>query len=372
MTSILFAGDFCPTKRVSSLFEKNDFNTVLSSIKPYFDSVDYSILNLECPIATSGQIPIEKTGPNLKSNEKALLAVKYLGVNCVGLANNHIMDYGDDGLRETIAKLKTFGIDYVGAGNNFSEASVPLIKNIGDKSVAIINCCEQEFSIASENSAGCNPIDCINQYKSIKNCKDTSDIVIVFIHGGIEHCQYPTPRMKKQYQFYIEAGADVVINCHQHCYSGYEIYNGKPIFYGIGNFCFDRGIKNEKWNNGYLIKLLFDDKINFELIPYEQCGQLPQVKPIENKDHFCDILNKLNSIIADEQLLRKSISDYVNETQKEFEYAFCPYSNKYLAKLFVHHLIPEFRSSSRWRIILNAIRCESHRDRLLLFLNNKV
>lgn len=90
-------------------------------------------------------------------------------------------------------------------------------------------------------------------------------------HGGKEHYQLPTPRMQKDYRFFVDAGADVVINHHQHCYSGYEQYNDKYIFYGLGNFCFESTLRNSIWNEGYMLKLKFEDIISFELIPYVQC-----------------------------------------------------------------------------------------------------
>lgn len=121
-------------------------------------------------------------------------------------------------------------------------------------------------------------------------------------HGGIEFFQYPTPRMVEWYRFFIDVGADAVINHHQHCYSGYEIYNGKPIFYGLGNFCFDRFDKrNSSWNNGYLVELIFEgDQIFHNLIPYIQCDEKPEIRRI-NSEIFSTYINSINEIIREEK-----------------------------------------------------------------------
>lgn len=84
----------------------------------------------------------------------------------------------------------------------------------------------------------------------------------MIVHGGVEHHQYPTKRMVQTYRFFVDAGADAVINHHQHCPCGYEIYNGKPIYYGLGNFCFDwDGKRDSMWNVGYMVALNVDRNI---------------------------------------------------------------------------------------------------------------
>ena len=138
-----------------------------------------------------------------------------------------------------------------------------LYKEIGDKKLAVINCCEHEFSIATETTAGSNPLNPISQYYAIKEAKEKADYVLVIVHGGHEHYQLPSTRMQETYRFFIDVGADAVVNHHQHCYSGYEYYNGKPIMYGLGNFCFDEGLKKTKqWHEGYIVEISFTEFFN--------------------------------------------------------------------------------------------------------------
>jgi poly-gamma-glutamate synthesis protein (capsule biosynthesis protein) len=121
----------------------------------------------------------------------------------------------------------------VGGGTNLQEASKILYKKIDEKVLALINCCENEFSIATEVTAGSNPLNPIQQYYAIQEAKSKADYVLVIVHGGHELWQLPSPRMQETYRFFIDAGADAVVNHHQHCYSGYEIYKKKPYILNL-------------------------------------------------------------------------------------------------------------------------------------------
>ena len=252
---IIVSGDYCPWERVAKDFAKGDYRAI-DALTPIFAEADYSIVNLECPILHGDEKPIVKSGPHMHADTRALEAIKGIGTKCVTLANNHFRDFGDNGVLNTLSELSAYGIDYVGGGTNLSDAAAVLYKKIGKETLAIVNCCEHESSIATAEHCGSNPLNPIQQYYAIHEAKKKADYMLVIVHGGVEHYELPTPRMQETYRFFIEAGADAVINHHQHCYSGYEIYLGKPIFYGLGNLCFDRSDKrNSIWNEGFLLEL---------------------------------------------------------------------------------------------------------------------
>ena len=254
--SVLIAGDYCPRGRMSELVE-NGNPKVFDLVRPVIEQCDYSIVNLECPVRTTEGGGIKKAGPSLKCSPKAVDALKYAGFKCATLANNHFYDQGEEGVRETIHALTDAGIAYVGGGENIETAGHTLYKEINGKTLAVINCCEHEFSIATETTGGSNPLNPIQQYYAIKEAKRKADYVIVIVHGGIEHYQYPSQRMADTYRFFVDAGADAVINHHQHCFSGGEVWHGKPIFYGLGNFCFDWREKSSKlWVEGYILGMV--------------------------------------------------------------------------------------------------------------------
>ena len=367
---LLIAGDFCPQKRIAKLFEEGSYSYVLGAVQSYIKDADYSIVNFECPVCLGAEKPIVKCGPNLKCSEMGMEAVKWVGFNCVTLANNHFLDYGKEGVEHTFNACEKYCIDTVGGGMNLQEASKILYKVINGKTLAVINCCEHEFSIAAEKTAGSNPLNPIQQYYAIQQAKTMADYVLLIVHGGNEYYQLPSPRMQEVYRFFVDAGADAVINHHQHCFSGYEVYKKKPIFYGLGNFCFDNSLSGKTWNEGYMVELSFSDSITFNIIPYTQCGINPTIELINDKekDIFFSTVNDLNIIIGNEKELDKHYTNYLasNSIASIFE----PYSNSLLTRLKHKHLLPSFVSKEKKRLLLAHIQCESHISKILYFLKN--
>ncbi|MCD8183576.1 MAG: CapA family protein [Bacteroides sp.] len=204
--SIFIAGDVVPSNRTISLFNNLESEYLFKDLIPIINSCDVSIANLEAPVIDSCPTPIKKSGPNLYTNKKALLALKKAEFNVLTLANNHFRDQGDNGVRATIRACKSCGISYVGGGENSVDARKILYLKVQDKVVALINACEHEFSIASNLYGGSNPIDCMSMYEDIRTAKSNSDFTIVILHGGIEHYQYPTLRMKKLFHHLVDWG----------------------------------------------------------------------------------------------------------------------------------------------------------------------
>ena len=372
MTDIIVAGDFSAQKRVASAFATSGFEYVLKNVQGILNGA-YSIVNLESPVVGKGGEPIKKTGPNLRCTVGAVEALKYAGFDCVTLANNHFYDYGEVGVEDTLEACASNGIEMVGGGRNIDEATRILYKRIGDKCVAVINVCEHEWSIASERRGGSAPLNVVKNYYQIREARERADYVLVVVHGGTEHYNLPTPRMKETYRFFVDAGADVVVNHHQHCYSGYEEYKGKCIFYGLGNFCFDKGIqKRDFWNEGYLVKLKFSSSIDFEIIPYVQCAEEPTIDFNIDKEEFFRKIEELNKLIADDDLLEKSFEKLVRQKEKGYVVSLEPYSNRYLKALRYRGLLPSLLPKFWYRYLLAIFRCEAHRDIVLRILEKKI
>jgi len=371
--NIIIAGDFCPHDRVEDIIRHKQKAPLIDDvIHTIVSEADYSIVNLECPLINNTCKPIDKVGPNLGGPENTVDYVKAMGFKAVTLANNHFRDYGDNGVLNTLALLKSNEIEYTGGGSNLEEATKILFKTINNETIAFINCCEKEFSIASKKEAGSNPLDVITICRDIKKAKLKADYVVVIVHGGCEHYQLPTPRMTNIYRFFVEAGADAVVNHHQHCFSGLEKYQGKPIFYGLGNFCFDwNGKRNVKWNRGYMVELVFEKGvISYNTYPYIQCNEQPLVKKLGEKDeiNFNDELEKLNSIISEPELLKKKHYEFAKSTCEGYQVALEPYTGRITRKLYSWNLLPSFWGRKKKLQLGNMIRCDSHKERLLLSL----
>lgn len=368
---LLIAGDFAPiTSRIIEQIDNTKFDEIFPiDLVRTIKGADYSIVNFECPIVEENSKPIEKYGPALKCSPKAVDALKYSGFQGVTLANNHVLDQGTGGLRKTVACCKEANLDVTGVGKNLKDAGKILYIVRNGEKLAIINCCEHEFSIATEDKDGACPLDPVLQYKQINEARKKANFVVVIVHGGHEHYQLPSPRMKETYRFFIDAGADAVVNHHQHCFSGYEFYNNKPIVYGLGNFAFDwDGKKNSIWNKGYLVKLNLKSEIELELIPYEQYDKSASVQLIKSKEEFNSEIMRLNEIISDDNKLNGNFNRYLDSRIPILKSILEPFQNRWIRAAINRHLMPSL-VTKKWIVkILNIIDCEAHRDTLLFFL----
>lgn len=371
---ILITGDYYGGGRTQKLAEEGNYESIYNDFLPIIKSSDFAITNLESPITDSSN-KILKSGPALKSDYNSLKSLSFAGFNLVCLANNHLLDYGIDGYYDTIESLNKSGIRWVGAGNNCKEASKPFIINTGKNKVAILNIAENEFSTTNGENAGANGLNPILNYYSIIEAKRIADFVVVIVHGGHEMYQLPSPRIKSTYRFFIDIGVDCVVAHHPHCFSGYEIYNSKPIFYSLGNFIFDmEGIKDHNWNQGYAVLLSINNQsLKFKLVPYIQSDSKIGIRLMKTDERiaFDNKIDKLNNIISNDERLSTEFEKYCLKVGKRYNNYLEPHSNRILRWLQKRKIFPSLISFKKRKLILNLVRCESHRDILLNVLKNK-
>lgn len=372
--SIFISGDFCPIHRMENLLSLTDLDSVFGSLLENIRSSDLAITNLESPL-TKHTIPINKTGPALKGSPKASKFLKSAGFNLVTLANNHIMDFGRKGLEDTIQQLKKDEVSYVGAGLSGNKALSPFYFEKNGVKIAIINVSENEWSTTTDDRAGANPINPVENFYQIKEAKKLVDKVIVISHGGHEMNELPSPRMKKLFRYYVDAGADAVINHHMHCISGFEVYENCPIFYSLGNFIFDNpSYRNTIWNIGMAINLSIDkNEIRFEPVFFHQCNQNPGIQTFTEEElkNIHVKMNSLNKTILNDQKLEESFNLYVKSKFKLYNSYMEPRGNKYILALQNRKLLPSLWSKRKRRYLLNLVRCEAHRDMLIRILQNE-
>lgn len=347
-----------------------------SKILDLFTKSDLNIVNLESPVASDLKKGIKKSGPNIHTNSKAIEYLASCNVGLVTLANNHFYDYGRHGIEATVGALRKHCIDYVGGGLTSEDVSRIFYFEKNGINIAILNYCESEFSITE--GEGSNPINPIHVHKDLQEAKKISDFRIVITHGGHEGYNLPSPRMKELYRFFIDSGANIVCNHHQHCFSGIENYGGGTIFYGIGNFFFDdfRPVKKRSniWNSGYIVSLTIDKKGNaYSIYPYFQCRQIPTTILMEGqeKKEFEKELRRLNDIISDDIELRRSFDNWCSKKVPIMLPWLSPYSNRLSMALCRRGLLPKFLSDKKKLQLYNAIRCESLRDVILNILKYK-
>jgi poly-gamma-glutamate capsule biosynthesis protein CapA/YwtB (metallophosphatase superfamily) len=374
---VLITGDFCPTNRIGKYIQDGCYEQIFNDFLPHIKNADLAITNLECPL-TSHDTPIQKSGPAIKCAPEAIEALKFAGFGLATMANNHVLDYGEEGVKSTLNACENAGIATVGVGLNAATAKKVFYTKIQDKTIAVYNVAENEFGNTYGNEAGGNALDPVSNFYDIIEARKHCDYLFVIAHGGREHYQLPSPRVQKLYRFFIDSGADAVIAHHTHCYSGYEVYKGKNIFYSLGNFIFDYKKKYQKglWTEGYAVQItLANDGIVYDLLPYYQGRESDPTVRLFDKDEklkFDEKISELNKTIADEQLLAAAWKAYL-KTQ-EISYKGSLYiQNKYVRELIRRSILPPvfMHSKEHSLILLNLLRCETHREILIDVLTDK-
>jgi len=251
MTKIFACGDIVNYGNNSGILCSDELEKIIKSS-------DYAICNFEAPVSGFGQ-PMPKSGPHLHQSAKTIFGLKEQGFDLLLLANNHILDYGCDGLLGTITTAQQAGLDTIGAGLSADTAYQPLIKNIEKLKIGIINACEAQFGVIDHfdrnEKSGYAWINHPIIDKTILALKKECDFVIVFSHAGLENYSIPQKEWRHRYKHLCDLGADVIIGSHPHVPQGYEKHNSSLIFYSLGNFYFDYGYACNYENPTYSVML---------------------------------------------------------------------------------------------------------------------
>jgi poly-gamma-glutamate synthesis protein (capsule biosynthesis protein) len=213
---------------------------------PLFRSADVRICNLECVIADGGT-PWQPKVFNFRSDARNVQALKVAGIDCVSLANNHTLDYGDDGLLEMLDILDRAQIKHAGAGTNIRAAMRPIALRVGDLRVGLVSFTDNEAQWeAAPHRPGVFyvPID-VHDVRAQKLLKIVSyvkarvDLVIVAAHWGPNWGRRPQPEHIPVAHALVEAGADIIFGHSCHVFQGIEFYRGAVILYSCGDFVDD-------------------------------------------------------------------------------------------------------------------------------------
>lgn len=228
MMKVLLFGDF--VKNQSHEISVSD------ELREFIKKHDRVIINLEGPIVREETNQLVKAGPYVSNSCDVMSFFEQIGVNIMLLANNHIMDYGVPGLKETQKLLEINKIGSVGVGD-FTTCYKPLV--IGNCS--IINACQLEFWGIKEKKDGIGFAWFRHDkvFETILEEKAKGQYCIMIPHAGLENEILPLPEIRKLYKEYINCGADIVVGGHPHIIQGMEYWNGKPIYYSLGNMWFD-------------------------------------------------------------------------------------------------------------------------------------
>ncbi len=220
-------------------------NGVSEAMLERLRGVDILIANNEFPFTDRGT-PVEGKAFTFRADTDTVSYLHDMGVDVAVLANNHIYDFGQEGLVDTLEVLENAGIPAVGAGRNLEEASAPLYFIVNDMKIAVVAATQIErldnpdTKGATESSPGV--FRCWNPeklYEVVGQAKENSDFVIVYIHWGTENEAEPDWAQLNQAPGLAEAGADLIIGDHPHCLQGIAYFDDTPVIYSLGNFWFN-------------------------------------------------------------------------------------------------------------------------------------
>ena len=253
LVSIL--GDLVSTPSNELFFRQKNWEELCGrALLEKLDEASITLINLEAPVTSRRNRHYKCGGPNLKSTPAVAHLLKRLPFVVISGANNHILDFGSEGLDDTLKILETNKIPYIGMGRNIVEARQSLLIETGKNRIGIYSCTQSEFSIAGENSPGANPYDPLVSFDDIAALKAQCDFCIILYHSGRENYEYPSVNQQKICRKMIEKGADIVVCQHSHCIGCMEQWNDRNIIYGHGNFIFDRYV-NRLWDNSLLLQI---------------------------------------------------------------------------------------------------------------------
>ncbi len=230
---------------------KDPFRHVAGALR----DADITIGNLECVIASSGK-PEPKPYTFRAPKQSLRLLKKYF--SAVSLANNHSGDFGKGAFSEMLKLLEQHQIPYFGGGRNLRTAHQAYIREIHGKRIAVLgyNGFFPRSFEALEDAPGIAWLDEDMVVAAIQHTKQTLgvDFLIVYPHWGWEYQKLASPRQRQLARLMIDSGADAVVGGHPHVTQDIEIYQGKPIFYSLGNFVFD-GFSDRDTRTGWLLEL---------------------------------------------------------------------------------------------------------------------
>ncbi len=232
----MIASDWAPIRAFEPIMRSRP-EAIYGDLLPILRGADLRVVNLECAL-TRAHRPVCKSGAVFKGEPVHAGALTCVPFEAVSLANNHVLDYGVAGLRETLRVLDRHGIGHVGAGLTEREAFAPLTRRVGRQSVHLVSFGEGEDLTAARNGPGVFGWDIGRAADAIRRAKVRGGIVVAIGHCGLEYVPYPPPYVVEAFRALVDAGADAVVGHHPHVPQGLEWYHGRPIIYSLGNFVF--------------------------------------------------------------------------------------------------------------------------------------
>jgi len=280
---LLFWGDTMLDRNVKTKIDKYGFDYLFNKIasSSQWQRIMESDLvgaNLEGATTNEGKHYAPINAYDFAFSPDRVSKLKSYGFNFFTIANNHLADQGENGIIETDKNLEKLGIFYFGCADRRVEECSVKIKEINGKRIGWAG-----FSMVY------GKLDEAKAIAEIKNLASSTDLVIVNMHWGVEYEHQFNKLQQDLAHRMIDTGADIIIGHHPHVVQGMEIYNGKPIFYSLGNFIFDQYFSPDTQEGLGVLAAISDDELVLSLLPIESKGSQVEFMNETSKEEF---LNK--------------------------------------------------------------------------------
>jgi hypothetical protein len=240
------------------------------AVREYLSDADLTLANFENPVIRNSVYHPDAT--TFTGDLRLMPVLDQAGMDGVTLGNNHILDAGTTGLNETMRHLDDAGIAHAGAGMDLAEARKPMVFDLGGTKIGVLSYLDVPsygWAWATQTAPGTAPLLQNVMEEDIERLRPRVDLIFVMPHWGKEYTATPEPQQVDLAHTAIDTGADLVIGGHAHWPKGIEMYEGKPIFYGVGNFLLDQSWSEETSTGIFAeVTLYGDDVIQVRPVPF--------------------------------------------------------------------------------------------------------
>jgi poly-gamma-glutamate synthesis protein (capsule biosynthesis protein) len=240
------------------------------AVRKYLSGADLTLANFENPVIRDSVYHPDAT--TFTGDLRLMPVLDQAGIDGVTLGNNHILDAGTTGLDETMGHLDDAGIAHAGAGMDLAQARKPMIFDVGGTKIGVLSYMgvpSYDWAWATESAPGTAPLLQNLMEEDIKRLRPKVDLVVVSPHWGIEYMATPEPEQVDLAHAAVDAGADIFVGGHAHWPKGIEMYKGKPIYYGVGNFLLDQSWSEETSTAIFAdVTLYGDDVVQTRPVPF--------------------------------------------------------------------------------------------------------
>ena len=240
------------------------------AVREYLSGADLTLANFENPVIRDSVYHPDAT--TFTGDLRLMPVLDQAGIDGVTLGNNHILDAGTTGLDETMGHLDDAGIAYAGAGMDLAQARKPMIFDVGGTKIGVLSYMgvpNYDWAWATKSAPGTAPLLQNLMEQDIKRLRPKVDLVVVSPHWGVEYTATPEPEQVDFAHAAVDSGADIFIGGHAHWPKGIEMYRGKPIYYGVGNFLLDQSWSEETSTAIFAdVTLYGDDVVQTRPVPF--------------------------------------------------------------------------------------------------------